>query len=147
MRIKHTRWCYFMNTHNTQAVYKMLEQALRLSSSHQNKQWTSYFYMSTKSVQSTAPPPFAPPQSFTYLPVGSLKHSQCVQLQLKMNKNFTNACQIIRNRPETTDGGRQSMIRRILAHINLVGGHFKQPWIVTWYAIRTRQLLNSKRAM
>jgi len=33
--------------------------------------------------------------------------------------------QIIRNSPETTDGGRQSMIRRILARINLAGGHFK----------------------
>jgi hypothetical protein len=45
---------------------------------------------------------------------------------MKMNRNFTNATQIIRNRPEITDGGRQFVIRRILARINLVGGHFKQ---------------------
>lgn len=81
--------------------------------------------MSTKSLQGTASP-FAPPQSCTYVPVGTLKTSQCIQLQLKMNRNFINACQIIRNRPETTDGGRQSMITCIVARINLAGGHFKQ---------------------
>jgi len=84
-------------------------------------------------------------QSFSFLSVGTLKPSSVINVDWKWRLHQRNfyACHTLHISPTSFEMERQSIIIRVYTCTDSSGGHLGRVLrIVTWWTVRSQQLLN-----